>query len=88
MRVQQEMTSAGLPLNVKLRLQGLIQATDRLCSTTKRGCAATTKRVQAALNEIWEWDPPGPLGPTSAASKGRCLGRMMCSMVYSEVGYC
>ena len=57
------MTAAGLPLNVQRRLRGLIKATDRLCGTAKGGCAATTKRVQAALNEIWEWEPPGFWGP-------------------------
>ena len=61
--MRQEMAAAGLPANVQRRLRGLIQATDRLCGTAEGGCAATTKRVQAALNEIWEWDPPGLWGP-------------------------
>ena len=68
-RVRWEMTAAGLPANVQRRLWGLVPATERLCGTAEWGCAATTKRVQAALNEIWEWDPPGLWGIAGAASR-------------------
>ena len=56
------MTPAG-PSNVQRRLRGLVQAMDCLCGTAEGGCATTTKRVQAALKEIWEWDSPGLWGP-------------------------